>query len=319
MYRDKWYPRDSLSFIDDQADKIFKEIQDSSFQSLITTINSQFKTPLHKARVIFYWIAKNINYDWNGLMSNSVKYNYNFEKDAIQAFQTKKGVCEHFSSLYQYMAGLCGVESVKLTGYSKTLPYTKVSMTETDHAWNAVKINNRWRLLDVTWASKRDSTVESYWFDTPPEQFIYSHLPIDSEFQLIKKKLILKDFATMPIVGNMLFLSKAAIDIPFLGYYVNNTGLFQLVMKNNNKKYRIQISITPYNIHNEKRFAGTEEWRSMPVLIKKNNVNNNTIYQGHLTQKGYWWIKVDIFEKLSDKDIGEIKFPSCMIFQANFL
>jgi hypothetical protein len=57
---------------------------------------------------------------------------------------------------------------------------------ETDqHAWNAVKIEGSWRLVDVTWASQVTGVREGF-FMVPPEQFIETHYPSHSDWQLLK-------------------------------------------------------------------------------------------------------------------------------------
>ena len=71
-----------------------------------------------------------------------------------------------------------------------------------NHAWNAVKIYDRWYLLDVTWASgsaidlsrhQRKLDLNSY-FLTEPRKFIQTHLPEDPSWQLLENKISLSDF-----------------------------------------------------------------------------------------------------------------------------
>jgi hypothetical protein len=68
------------------------------------------------------------------------------------------------------------------------------------HAWNAIKIDGRWRLVDVTWGAGGVKRVASgpghpfgtferrfdpFYFSTPPERMIYDHWPSDPRWQLL--------------------------------------------------------------------------------------------------------------------------------------
>lgn len=48
-----------------------------------------------------------------------------------------KGVCDAYSSLFNRMCALCGIESE--------------TVTNEDHAWNRAKVNGEWKYFDVTW------------------------------------------------------------------------------------------------------------------------------------------------------------------------
>lgn len=48
-----------------------------------------------------------------------------------------KGVCDAYSSLFNRMCALCGIESE--------------TVSNEDHAWNRAKVNGEWKYFDVTW------------------------------------------------------------------------------------------------------------------------------------------------------------------------
>jgi Transglutaminase-like superfamily len=319
IYQEKWNPADSLKYIGDKAKNFFSTANAKTLDEVVAVINKNFTKPLHKTRAVFWWIATNIRYDWDAYTSGLIKTTWDYKKDALQTFEERKGVCDHYSSLFKYMAEQCGLESIKISGHSKIWPDARVNTSRTDHAWNAVKINGNWKLMDVTWASDEDSTMEYFWFDTPPEKFIYSHLPEDTAYQLLKKKITLNEYALMPIVNKYLFLSKAPVNIPALGYFANTSGVFQLDMKSNSKKYRVEILITKMTANNERRFTGNETWQKIPVSAARDAVKDAAVYQTVVPGKGSWWIKVNLFEKLNYDFLQEIEFPSCMIFQVTYL
>lgn len=178
------------------------------------------KNELFKARALFIWIASHVQYDMYKY-SNIVQRNKGgsgFIKNA-DVYQTRLGVCGDFADLFNKMARKAHLESetvVGIAGYGLT-PETA---PQYPHAWNAVKIDKKWHIIDVTWAldgqyagarnihrpkdykkllknRKKDKTKESFgieedrpindfWFLPPPEKAIESHFPHRIKWQLLK-------------------------------------------------------------------------------------------------------------------------------------
>ncbi len=159
-----------------------------------------------KARVIFAWIAYHIQYDFYEADTSYEMRNLKFNASALETFKKRSGVCRDMALLYKYMAEIAGLESVVITGLSEG----------NMHAWNAVMINNKWELLDVTWASRSANTfrnirndkayekllvkrqknikmnrnkngrrIDNQWFMTPPEEMIKTHLPANKKWALL--------------------------------------------------------------------------------------------------------------------------------------
>jgi transglutaminase-like putative cysteine protease len=317
-YQERWNPADSLKYIDDKVKSIFNKTTAGSLEDVIATINKNFTKPLHKARAVFYWIATNIKYDWDAYSSGKINTSWDYKKDALQTFNSRTGVCDHYSSLFQYMAEQCGLEVKKITGHGKVWPDARVNTSRSDHTWNAVKINGKWKLMDVTWASEKNEDIEYFWFDTPAEKFIYSHFPSDTAEQFLKNKTSIDEFAQWPIISKYLFVSKANVTIPSLGYYANTSGVFELELKSSSSKYKIEVEVCRVTFSNEKRFTGKESWQKLPVNVVR-GTNDSGKYNAMLPGKGPWWIKVNILEKTNLRFLSELEFPSCMIFQVGYL
>lgn len=64
------------------------------------------------------------------------------------------GICEDYAQSFKKLADLLGIESQIVKGYTRnsTQDIGKVPPTP-NHAWNAVKINQKWMMLDATWAT----------------------------------------------------------------------------------------------------------------------------------------------------------------------
>ncbi|MFC1841272.1 transglutaminase domain-containing protein, partial [Thermodesulfobacteriota bacterium] len=160
---------------------------------LINGTNNDFE----KVRSVFTWIANNINYDIDSYFSENNDINLN---DDILI--TKKAVCGGFAQLFEDILS-SEVKTITISGYAKDSKYSQVDRFngKPNHVWNAVKIDSKWYLLDVTWAAGHINKNKKYvkefddtYFLTPPEHFIFDHLPIDNRWQLISTPISLNEF-----------------------------------------------------------------------------------------------------------------------------
>lgn len=169
------------------------------------------KTDIEKARVLFTWVATHISYDDKGY--NSDDY---LDCTAESVLQKKRAVCEGYSNLLKALCNAAGLEAEKVIGYAKGYSYTiGDKFSETDHAWNVIKVENEWRLFDVTWASGfgtnkngklvSTSRFEPYWFNVHPKAFIFSHLPEQSKWQLTGSALTLDQYEALPYLDQTFF------------------------------------------------------------------------------------------------------------------
>ncbi len=192
----------------------------NSIESLAKYFSAKASNDYEKARLIYSWIAKNINYDDDGYNTG----NYN-DCTANTVFKTKRAVCEGYSNLYASIAEKCGLEVKVISGYAKGYSY-KIGQKflKTNHAWNSVKIDGDWKLLDVTWGEGYGKNVDGklksvkkytdYWFCTDPHEFIFKHLPQKPADQLIDQPISKLEYELLPEVDEDIFcLGVSAKDI----------------------------------------------------------------------------------------------------------
>lgn len=192
----------------------------SDVDKLAAQINRDFKREDEKARAIFTWIATNIRYDNSpaALGRKPIKYSYKTEAErrakiaaiendlALQTLRTRKGVCHGYAMLYMVVAKKTGLESEVVRGAAKALPSDIGKLpTNSNHAWNSVKVNGVWRLIDVTWGAggiTNSSKTFNFRFDdnfffTDPDTFFLNHFPDDKKWLLTSKSAT--EFASLPL------------------------------------------------------------------------------------------------------------------------
>lgn len=192
----------------------------NSIDRLASRINADFQRDDEKARAIFTWIALNIRYDTNPNAQGRkpIKYTYSNEAERLAkiaeiendladvTLKSKKGVCHGYAMLYTIIARKTGLESEVVHGNAKALPADIGKLpTNSNHAWNAVKISGQWKLIDVTWGSggitgkSRDFgfKYDDKYFFTDPDVFFLNHFPDDKKWLMTNRSA--GDFASLPL------------------------------------------------------------------------------------------------------------------------
>ncbi|QYJ67681.1 transglutaminase domain-containing protein [Flavobacterium litorale] len=220
---------------------------------LAERINNDFTREDEKARAIFTWIALNIRYDLAsvGKAQKRVGFSYSSEEERIAKQQkmkddlanttlhSKKGVCQGYSTLFMILAEKVGLEAVLISGTAKSHPSHIGRFPDiTDHAWNAVKINNEWKLVDVTWGAgavigntqKFEFRFNDKYFLTDPEVFVLNHYP-DNDTWLFANTTK-KQFAQLPLYYGNYHMGGYELLTPTTGIFTPKQGTLKVKIKN---------------------------------------------------------------------------------------
>jgi hypothetical protein len=241
-----------------EADYLIPIEKTKTVKDLIDNLVEEQDDERTKAFKIYGWIAKNIYYDDDDYNSGG----FSFLKPA-DVLANRLAVCDGFSELYKVMATEAGLDTKKLTGYDKGFSNLSGSMPKrATHAWNAVKVDGDWILLDVTWGSgygtksfgrlQTTHKFTSKWFDVNPESFLYTHLPvepqtdvIDANFQRVKTPIISKkDFFEFPAVSPQ--LTNLGFSPTHINKLINNKKTIRLVEAFGTQHDDIKIIKAPY-------------------------------------------------------------------------
>jgi transglutaminase-like putative cysteine protease len=114
-----------------------------------------------RVRAISRWIAANISYDFKflDLLVQGRKRISDFDYSSAAALRRRKTVCGGYANLFADLAKHAGLEVRVLTGWIKGSEdlfggrLEKSLGTRPNHAWNAVRIEDRWHLMDLTCVS----------------------------------------------------------------------------------------------------------------------------------------------------------------------
>jgi len=144
---------------------------------------------------IYQYVIHTISYDRLAYQGKHRRINRN----SVDVLRRKKAVCWGYSELIREMCTYANIPCYTVTGYSKELPFPAGSLENANHAWNAVRLDDKWYLLDATWDSGllsgedyfRSEYGEDYYL-TSPELFVKNHLPIMPMWQLLDCPMNLK-------------------------------------------------------------------------------------------------------------------------------
>ena len=176
---------------------------------LVRALTAGAGDELHKVKILHDWIAERIAYDVDSYFSGAKA-----DTSVGSTLKRRKAVCYGYAALMAEMCSLAGVRCQKISGFGRGYGFAagrEQDPSQTNHAWNAVEIDGRWHLVDVSWdaghVEKRafqKKYTTTYLF-MPPEEFIYTHLPKDPDWQLLSSPVSTEQFADQPYLLGRFF------------------------------------------------------------------------------------------------------------------
>ena len=149
-------------------------------------------------RALYDWVTQNIRYD--GAHTYRVDLDgrfHTYQQQSTYVLAQGKAVCEGYANLMVDLATAVGIPMVRIEGIGNNL---EGKADQTNHAWNAVKLEGQWHLLDATWGAGHMGPQgfvqrsDPRFFLPNPEWLIRSHWPFDPMWQLLEQPLRFADF-----------------------------------------------------------------------------------------------------------------------------
>ncbi|KAK5654854.1 hypothetical protein OQA88_6890 [Cercophora sp. LCS_1] len=145
-----------------------------------TYVCRPYRSDVQRLRAIFTWVSENIRWEED----------FEGQVDSRRVLQTKRGSAEEYAVLVLEMCAAAGLTCEIVRGYLKTpgeIPDVNI-VPRSNHWWNAVLVDNEWRMMDCclaspsyprrgqysTWSS---SSADPWWFLARPTEICWTHIP----------------------------------------------------------------------------------------------------------------------------------------------
>lgn len=107
-------------------------------KKIVAKITNKNMTAYQKELAIHDYIINTTSYDYDNLKTDTIPAS---SYTAAGVLINKVAVCQGYSEAFKLLLNLCDIECEIVTGTSNNI----------DHAWNVVKLDNEWYMVDVTY------------------------------------------------------------------------------------------------------------------------------------------------------------------------
>jgi transglutaminase/protease-like cytokinesis protein 3 len=199
-------PTNPYEVIDQHALSTPKEAE-QRLDTLARHLIKSARNDREKVRAIYRWVTDRIAYDAKSLQTGLLP-----DTSPPGVLKNRLTVCEGYANLFGILCVLAKLEVSKVVGVSRSSGEESETSSK-DHAWNSVRLEGKWHLIDPTWGAgaidlKEKTFVKrfsEFYFLTPPERLLFSHFPADPRWQLVKPPVTAKEFETLDYCDPVLF------------------------------------------------------------------------------------------------------------------
>jgi len=286
----------------------------NSIENLADYLTAPARNDIEKIRSIYRWITENISYDVHGFRTG----NYgNLSPEGVLA--SGSAVCSGYTGLFGKLASAAGIEVVEINGWAKGIGYKAGDPVDgpTNHAWNAVKIGDGWYLIDSTWGAGSSDGInfvrrfDEHYFLTPPEQFIYDHLPENPSWQLLEIVLSKAEFVRLPFVKSIFFRNGLRIGSHFQSVIQANHRLSITLWAPSDIALFVSLIRDKQVLDKSLTFAQREEGSLYQIDAEFPDRADYIlrIFIKHVKETGPYWQAIDYKVEVDEGLPGFIGFP----------
>lgn len=213
--------------------------------SLTEFAKENLKEKEELAKFFYYWIGSNIIYDkelFEKFMEVSDQKFYD-SQEARNVYKNRQGICQGYANLFAKFMTDINIENKVISGHirDERNHYIELNTDQNfSHAWNIIKLNDKWIIIDTTWGTSSDSSQSDFYFNIKPERAIITHYPEESKWQLLKSPLTLEEFNNSKFIKPFWFFVGFS-DIPKL---MNDKDYYYFVFTKN-----LNTEWSPYLLH----------------------------------------------------------------------
>lgn len=147
--------------------------------SLSASIAALSADPWTRGRLAFRWVTAKIIYDLDAFFRHEMPA---FEPKVV--FTRRKATCMGMSAIYAAICAEMGLECQMVSGNIKSIGQAQ------GHAWNAIRLDGTWHIVDTTWGS--GAIVQRAWkpwyqtgyYCADPEILRTSHFAMEKRWNL---------------------------------------------------------------------------------------------------------------------------------------
>lgn len=145
-----------------------------------TYVCRPYRSDVQRLRAIFTWVSEKICWEED----------FEGDIDTRRVIQSKRGCAEEYALLVMEMCAAVGIHCEIIRGYLKTPgEVSEINiMPRSNHWWNAVLVDNEWRMMDCCLASPSNprrglyssggnNASDPFWFLTRPLELCWTHIP----------------------------------------------------------------------------------------------------------------------------------------------
>jgi hypothetical protein len=145
-----------------------------------TYVCRPYRSEVQRLRAIFTWVSEKICWEED----------FEGEIDTRRVIQSKRACAEEYAVLVMEMCAAIGIHCEIVRGYLKAPGevYDMHMMPRPNHWWNAVIVDNEWRIMDCCLASPsnprrshyssvKGTTADFWWFLARPLELCWTHVP----------------------------------------------------------------------------------------------------------------------------------------------
>ena len=276
----------------------------TSIEELALKIDSDFNSDLEKVKAIYTWLALNIDYDLGNprLLKAPDVFFYTSEENlkrrkksinkllVLKVFETRKAVCKGYALTFKKICDILNIENELIKGYVKTSPFDILFIPKNkNHIWNAIKINNKWLYLDVTFGAGYISNLrwqrklEPFYFDIKEEDLILSYYPSEKKWIELLDQKTLEVFSNKPIYNTPYFSSEAKLISPLVGEITTQKKKkITLKLFGLKPNTRILYSYSKENIYKEAFYKDRTTFSEIVLKSPKEDTNLNIYFNNEL-------------------------------------
>ncbi|ERS95732.1 hypothetical protein HMPREF1624_07807 [Sporothrix schenckii ATCC 58251] len=153
-----------------------------------TYVCRPYRSDVQRLRAIFTWVSEKIVWEDDYEMGDVGEGGM----DTRKVIQSKRGCAEEYAVLVAEMCAAASLPCEVVRGYLKApgdIPELGI-MPRANHWWNAVLVDNEWRIMDTCLASPSfprrsqylsgggsSTTADPWWFLVQPSEACYTHIP----------------------------------------------------------------------------------------------------------------------------------------------